>query len=164
MAMSTFIGPRDLPLSGYEVSTIDDKGRILLPKSMRDGVGERFAVMIGRKGCLEIVSEDRFQAAWAKIQEACLHSEYAQEYAGLVYGDSFSGLKFDTAGRFVVPIPAREKAGLKNEIYIRGAGGHVEIWDLAEFRKYEADMLNYNKSRREQFQMLKKLMAEEIGP
>ena len=45
----------------------------------------------------------------------------------------------DAQGRISIPARMREYAGLSKDIVIAGVGKRMEVWDAAEWARYEAD-------------------------
>ena len=149
-----------LPLTGSDKASIDNRGRIPVPKPMRDGLGEKFYVTLGRKGCLEAVSLDSFARIWGEILKHSPHSEPRQEYAAAIMSNSWQ-VEFDKTGRFVVPELARTKASLTGPVFLRSRGDAIEIWAEAEFEAYERDEDGYNKAIREKMKDMRRRMLED---
>ncbi len=149
-------------LAGEDLTMVDDKGRILLPKSIRIALGESFVLRIGRLGCLEAMHEDVFLSAWREIEQYSVHSDARREYAALFFSLSFKGVKPDSTGRCVIPAVARERCKLLDvEAKIRPAGDVVEIWNAEEFKLYEADKRGYNREFRDMLESYRREMVEE---
>lgn len=150
-------------LSGRDDTTIDHKGRIVLPRMVREAVGKPFVLMIGKKGCLEATSNANFLSIWSEIERYSPHSDIRREYALLVMGNSFVGIEPEDNGRFVIPATAREKANLSlgSKVVVISAGDVAEIWPEDEFAKYDADRLGYQAERRKHWNDLRKMMLDE---
>lgn len=150
-------------LSGRDETTIDKKGRLLLPKAVRIAVGNPFVLMIGKKGCLEATSNANYLEIWAEINRYSKHSDVRREYALEIMGNSFTGIECEETGRFVVPAVAREKANLAlgSDVIVISAGDVAEIWTVEEFKKYDKDRLGYNAARRNYMSTLRRQMIDE---
>lgn len=160
--MQTFEGSTQfgLPLTGHDKASLDSRGRIAVPKAMRDGLGEKFVVMIGRKGCLEAVSTASFARIWSEIERHSPHSEARQDYAVAIMSNSWT-VEFDKTGRFVVPEKAQTASALKQELLLRSRGDAVEIWGVEEFAKYEQDEDGYKSEKRKKMKDLRRRMLED---
>ncbi len=55
-------------LTGEYQHSMDPKGRVTVPSRFREELGERFYVMIGTDGCLNLLSEEQIQIATEKIK------------------------------------------------------------------------------------------------
>ena len=53
-------------LTGEYQHSMDPKGRVTVPSRFREELGERFYVMIGTDGCLNLLSEEQIQIATEK--------------------------------------------------------------------------------------------------
>ncbi len=149
-------------LAGEDHTTVDDKGRILLPKSIRAALGESFVMRIGRLGCLEAMHEDVFTSAWREIEQYSQHSDARREYAALFFSLSYKHVKPDSTGRCVIPPAAREQCRLLDvEAVIRPAGDVVEIWNAEEYEIYKADKRGYNREFRDMLESYRREMVEE---
>lgn len=149
-------------LAGEDRATVDDKGRILLPKSIRASLGDIFVLRIGRLGCLEAMHSDVFVNAWREIEQYSAHSDARREYAALFFSLSYKDIKPDSTGRCVIPPAARERCQLLNtEAVIRPAGDVVEIWNAEEYEKYKVDKQGYNREFRDMLEQYRKAMVAE---
>lgn len=155
------IGTQKRVLSGHDYPVVDGKGRLLLPKPMRDALGDPFALRISPLGCLEVMSKEVVDAMWEELEQFSIHSEARNEYAAEVLSQVFQDLSFDTAGRFVVPSLAREECGISGKVYARGGGHVVQIWNLEEYRKYKSAPDEHNSANRSRLAELRRRMREE---
>jgi|GEM_PF-1133626 len=150
-------------LSGRDTTTIDKKGRLMLPKSVRDAVGTNFVLMVGRKGCLEVTSNQYYFELWAEIKKYSAHSDYRRDYALEVVGNAHTGIEAEESGRFVVPsdLCIECKIPKPSKVVIIGAGDVAEIWSEDEYEKYQLDPSGYNRARRDRIAGLRRSMIEE---
>lgn len=150
-------------LSGRDHTTIDKKGRLMLPKSVRDAVGTNFVLLVGRKGCLEVTSNQYYVELWAEIKKYSAHSDYRRDYALEVIGNSHPGIEAEESGRFVIPsdLCSYCKIPKPGKVVIIGAGDVAEIWSAEEYKKYQEDPSGYNRARRDKIAGLRKAMIEE---
>ncbi|MBA4292393.1 hypothetical protein C0431_05435 [bacterium] len=150
-------------LSGRDETTIDKKGRMMLPKSVRDAVGTNFVLMVGKKGCLEVTSNKYYLELWEEIGRYSPHSDARRDYALEVMGNAKTGIEAEESGRFVVPKDLVEECRLPKpgEVVIIAAGDVAEIWSKEEYEKYKADRKGYNAERRTYISELRREMIEE---
>ena len=121
---------------GTTLITLDDKGRLALPKRARDEAAADGVIVAARHpdGCLVLYPP----SAWAPKRDALLKLPFsARGFVRLVLG-SAEELKVDRAGRVLIPAGLRELAGLEREAALVGWGDHFELWDRARLTAAEA--------------------------
>lgn len=121
---------------GTTLITLDDKGRLALPKRARDEAAADGVIVAARHpdGCLVLYPP----SAWAPKRDALLKLPFsARGFVRLVLG-SAEELKVDRAGRVLIPAGMRELAGLEREAALVGWGDHFELWDRARLTAAEA--------------------------
>lgn len=109
---------------------IDKKGRVFVPSTFREELGESFIICRGIYGkrCLCIYSAEE----WGKLVEkiGTLPSTKSSAVKRFLYDGAFN-VEFDTQGRILVPPVLREYAGFDSEVHIIGMDTNLEIWDSA---------------------------------
>lgn len=113
------------------------KGRIVLPKVMRQELGEDKVIILSRgfEGCIWGFSREGFEEE-AKRQ---LEISATEERARLLRRYLFSGsiqVELDAQGRFVIPdtLLVYAKTGL--QVVVIGAGDHFEVWNVDLWKKH----------------------------
>lgn len=109
---------------------IDKKGRVFIPSTFREELGEKFIICRGifGKRCLCVYSKEQ----WAMLVEkiGTLPSTKSSTVKRFLYDGTFE-VEFDTQGRILVPPTLREYAGFDSEVHIIGMDTNLEIWDSA---------------------------------
>lgn len=137
-------------LLASEETSVDDKGRVLLPKRLRDRLGKTFVIAQGDLGCLVIYTV----RAWSELVEKLLQyspiNQGRQQLMRLLVSNAHDQAKFDPQGRLVLPQRLRDLAQIKQEgrVMIYGHIDTIEIWDVDEYAKFQADVDGYNHARR----------------
>ena len=116
-----------------------DKGRIALPKKIRDELGDtKLVITKGEGGCLFGYDVKSWEG---RVQEL-LHLPLAERdtkenltkrriiFSSTVY------LETDEQGRVVLPKALRVFAILSKTTLIAGVGDHFEIWDMNKWTEY----------------------------
>ena len=109
---------------------IDKKGRVFIPSTFREELGENFIICRGifGKRCLCVYSKEQWAVLVEKI--GTLPSTKSSTVKRFLYDGTFE-VEFDTQGRILVPPTLREYAGFENEVHIIGMDTNLEIWDSA---------------------------------
>lgn len=126
--MKLFLGEYD--------HALDDRGRVTLPRKIRQELEEREVVLSrGFDRC--IFGFDR--ASWEKEAGKQLEAPVTEVKAREVRRYMFSGAQkaeIDKLGRILLPAQLKEYASINREVVIIGAGDHFELWDKQTWEAY----------------------------
>jgi MraZ protein len=121
---------------------IDDRGRVTLPRKVRQELEEREVVLSrGFDAC--IFGFDR--GSWEKEAGKHLETPVTEEKGRELRRYLFSGAQkadIDKLGRILLPTHLKEYADIKGDVKIIGAGDHFEIWDSAKWSQYAGRLEN----------------------
>jgi len=118
---------------------VDEKGRIAVPVRFRAAFAEGSFVARWLDGCLSLFPRSAWDELADKIARLPLADADARAFARSVFSSAFE-VGLDRQGRFVLPAPLREWAGLGGEAVILGSRDHVEFWAPARWADYSAAM------------------------
>lgn len=108
--------------------TIDEKGRVTLPASMREPLSPR-AYLTKYDGCLAIWSSEKFASVGEVMETRVKNGEVPQQAARAFFA-SATAVNVDKAGRISVPEHLREYAQLETggEAVLAGLFSRLELW------------------------------------
>ncbi len=127
---------------GYYEHVLDDKGRLMLPRKLREGLkdGSLLYVTKGFEGCLSVYNEDEFQRLCAECNNLSFNKKNSRSYLRIMLG-SVVELTLDKVNRVQIPTAVLNKYQIGHNVALVGVGDHFEIWDLDAYKAYEKDAL-----------------------
>ena len=135
--------------TGTYQRALDDKGRIALPKRLRDELGENPVLFAtpGTDRCLELHTTESLNHLANKTSQSKVGSKDLKSFSRLFYAQA-EQCDCDRTGRVRIPATLLQFAELTKEVVIIGVGPNWEIWDQARWTQYlteqqsEFDRLN----------------------
>ncbi|MBN1423875.1 hypothetical protein JXA88_04895 [Candidatus Fermentibacteria bacterium] len=131
--------------SGTHACLVDDKGRLTVPKSMREQVPssqEKYWVtLMFPERCVAVYPEAQWHPIYAKRVDELAQSdtpENRERYRAVL--EKTYTVRPDTQGRFKVHPALARAAGLEGQILAIGFGDHVEYWSLSRREQYVRSM------------------------
>ena len=132
MAQTTF--------SGSFEHSLDGKGRVIIPSSFREALGEDFTITINPdKTAVAIYPKEMWDKQLERLSRIDPMDKLGARYARYLMSVSFSGNSMDAQGRVLIPAKLRAKIGLARDIVFVGVNRYIEIWDAEVYQKMEAD-------------------------
>lgn len=116
---------------------LDDKGRVTLPAKYRRQLEDGVMLVRGQDHCLFVFTPQGFSDFAADAIHANVTDAEARGYQRYMLANTEEQTP-DQQGRIVVPPRMRQYAGLAKDVVITGVGTRLEIWDAAEWERYEA--------------------------
>lgn len=120
---------------GQYLHSLEEKGRLAIPKKFREELGEKAVITRGLDGCLFLFSAEKWQEFERKLAKMPLTKRNSRAFARfLTY--SAAEIEFDKQGRVLIPEHLRSFAGITKDVVVAGTLERIEIWDKRRFDSY----------------------------
>jgi transcriptional regulator MraZ len=126
------------PFRGTFDHTLDAKNRLTVPARYRVVLAEGvvLATPIDLLPCIGVWRADEYEEYTRRALEGQpAVSAKRGELARFLYGGSHD-VELDAAGRIMIPVPLRERAGLTKDVTVVGAGERLELWDAVTWSEH----------------------------
>jgi MraZ protein len=125
---------------GEAITRLDEKGRITIPRAMRDrmeALGHYVWYMTrGFDGSIFLFERSEWDKLRAQIGRFSAMNAKVIDFRRLLYG-SIAETRLDGQGRMAVPQHLREYANLDKDVVVLGVDDHIELWDKDAWRAYQ---------------------------
>lgn len=138
-------------LSRYE-HTIDEKGRVTIPSKFREDLGNSVYVTQGFDGNLQAFPPDLFELMANQVRSISYLDANSRKLRRILFSNA-ERVKFDSAGRILLPAFLRETANLKEMAIVVGSGEYFEIWSPESWQAQQTS-LNDIEANEERFSAL----------
>lgn len=136
-------------LAGGDEVSVDEKGRILISRPLRERLGQPFVIGRGETGCLALYPKSYWDDLIALVKSVDRFDPDRQDFERLVIGGASVNESFDKQGRVLIPKDMRTFAEIANRARIVGMTERVEIWSPKEFEEFQGNPREYKKARRD---------------
>lgn len=113
----------------------DQKGRVIMPAKLREGLGDKFIVTKGLDSCLFAYSLEEWSSLEAKVKGLPFTDKDVRGFVRFFFAGACE-CEADKQGRVILPAYLREYANLSKEAYILGVSSRVEIWSAENWGTY----------------------------
>ena len=107
--------------------SMDDKGRVVLPRKFRDQLDEGCVVTQGQEKCLYVFSRRQWDEEVARVSRLPRTNRRARNYARSFFAGA-SDQTLDRQGRVQLTDKQRRYAGLRKDVTVVGVAERVELW------------------------------------
>jgi len=114
---------------------IDEKGRLIIPARLREGLGPRFVMTKGLDQCLFAYPLEEWRGLEEKLKALPFVKAEARAFMRFFFAGA-AECEFDRQGRVLIPPALREYAALEREVTILGVSTRVEIWSTPLWQEY----------------------------
>ena len=115
--------------------TLDEKGRLVIPRKMRDELGQQIFIMKGFDGALALYKADAYTELVEELKALSFNKKENRDYLRIKLA-SIVDLEVDKMGRVQIPASILAKYHINKDVAVLGAGDHIEVWDLEAYQKY----------------------------
>ncbi len=131
---------------GTEHYSIDDKGRLVVPASLRAVPGRKlplttFVLLYGLGGCLWLYTEEGWKKFEERLYALSVGNRQQRDFARAFLVGA-SKVTVDKQGRISIPSSLLGRAGLGKEAVLHGQVGRLEIWSPERFEQNTAAVLD----------------------
>lgn len=133
---------------------LDDKGRIVVPTKLREGLGSSMIVTRGLDGCLAIYTLASWDVIVKGLAALPTTKQVSRQYIRLLTAKATEAV-LDKQGRILIPSSLASEADLTKNCVFVGVSDHVELWDQQRWDEY------YNSSS-ESFEEIAENLSEFI--
>lgn len=114
---------------GSYPSTLDDKGRVNIPKPLRGVYNGELVVTSGLRTCVWVMRPDVWDRIHERLMDANELTEYVRGLMELKITASKMMMEVDQAGRIAMPPVSRRHARLTKNCLILNLENRLEVWD-----------------------------------
>lgn len=117
---------------GMNPVNLDAKGRLAVPARYRPRIadcceGEMVVTIDTEARCLLLYPLPEWIEIEKKLEQLPSYNKAARRIQRLLIGHA-TEVELDSAGRFLLPAPLREYAGMEKKVVLLGQGKKFEIW------------------------------------
>lgn len=121
---------------GSFAHNLDEKGRLMIPRKMREELGYKVYIMKGFDGSLSLYNEDRYQELVKVFSRLSFNQAKVRDYLRIQFASTYE-MDVDKLGRVQLPTALLNKYNIGKEVMVLGIGDHIEVWDKAKYEEYE---------------------------
>lgn len=123
-------------LIGEYEHMLDEKKRVMLPKSFAKSLGRKMVITRGLDACLFLFSAQGWEKVATRLQELSFAQADTRGFNRFLLSGAVE-VEADSAGRILIGDVHKEFAGLKKRLVFAGVSDRVEIWDADAWKKYK---------------------------
>lgn len=127
-------------LTGTHPRTLDDKKRVVLPKKVREQLGDidQLFVTPGPDQSLWLYDQANLESLAGKLDQAPVAAGDAGVFGRLFFAQ-MEAVELDRTGRMLIPDRLVRFAGLDKEVVLLGVRDHLELWNAARWDAFLAE-------------------------
>jgi len=115
--------------------SIDDKGRLIIPSKIRQGLGDDMIITRGLDGCLFGYDKKTWEKLMEKLNSLPFTKKDVRAFTRFIASGACT-LDFDKQGRINLPSYLMKHASLDKDVVIIGVSNRIEIWDSNKWDEF----------------------------
>jgi MraZ protein len=120
--------------------TLDEKGRLTLPKKIREELTDDYVILSrGYDTCIFGFDRKRWEEEAEKNLSASITDAHGRSLRRYLFS-SAEKVDLDRLGRLLLPARLKEYSTITQNVSVIGAGDHFELWDPKLWVSYTATM------------------------
>lgn len=119
---------------GTYYHTLEEKGRVSLPKKFREH-GNEWVITRGLDGGLFLFKKEDFTSELEKLRNQPFTKKANRDFLRLMANEA-EEVETDNTGRLLIPEYLRATAQLTKTLVIVGSYQRIEIWDAGRYHTY----------------------------
>ena len=126
-----------LPLTGTYPCNLDDKRTLLLPKAIREQLGDVDTLMVspGPDQCLWLTNQVNLDRLAERLEKSPAREIDVRVFKRLYFAQT-EKTTLNSDGKVIVSDRLAQFAGLGTEVILIGIDDHFEVWDAARWKQY----------------------------
>jgi len=124
---------------GQFENKLDEKNRLMIPKKLRENIGEVIFIVEYLDGKISLFLPEDFNRLVEKASSIPFTQEKARKFARKIIGSAID-IPVDKVGRIQIPAIYMSKHDLQKELILLGVGDHIEIWNKEDYLAYEDNL------------------------
>lgn len=133
--------------------TLDEKGRLAIPKKFRTDLEAGAVVTRGLDHCLFLYTRDEWQRLAEKLSSLPFAQANARAFARLMLAGAMD-VEVDKHGRIILPEYLRDYGNISKNVVIAGLYNRLEVWDEEKWKQYTKKTESESNEIAEQMGML----------
>lgn len=122
---------------GTHSPRLDDKGRLVLPAKVREGLAAGLVFTKGQERSIVVWPAAEFADYAERLSVASRSDAAVRAYLRVLFSGATDEIP-DRQGRVMIPATLRDYAGLDREVVVVGNGTTLEIWNADSWNEYLA--------------------------
>jgi MraZ protein len=122
---------------GQYAHSVDAKGRLAVPAKFRNEL-KKAVVTKGLENCLVLYPKKQWDVLAGKLAALPISKANSRAFARMMLAGAMD-VSVDSQGRIILPEYLRTFAGLDKKVVITGLYDRLEIWDEAQWHKYQSE-------------------------
>ena len=128
--------------SGTFDHTIDEKGRLIIPRKLREAIDEEkegagFYVTKGLDDCIFMFTPHQWEIVGNQLRQKTPMSSANARHFHRIFFKNAEKVALDKQGRILLPERLRRLTGVVRDVVVLGVDDRIEIWDTAKHKQYE---------------------------